>query len=70
LAGVVEPAEIRDPSGKVLGRFTPMFEDENDKHGRAAEYFDLAESERALTQKGQGSTVSEVWERNRTIEPY
>jgi hypothetical protein len=68
LAGVMEPAEIRDASGKVLGRFTPVFVDEQDKRERAAKYFDLAEAERALADKGQGSSLSEVWQRIQTLE--
>jgi hypothetical protein len=48
LAGVMEPAEIRDFNGKVLGLFTPVFADEKDKRERAAKYFDLAEAERVL----------------------
>jgi hypothetical protein len=68
LAGVMEPVEIRDPSGKVLGRFTPVFADEQDAHERAAKYFDLAEAERALAEKGQGSSLAEIWERLRAAE--
>ncbi|HTU88950.1 MAG TPA: hypothetical protein VMF69_02535 [Gemmataceae bacterium] len=48
LAGIMEPAEIRDSDGKVIGRFTPMFADENEKNERAARYFDSAEAERIL----------------------
>ena len=68
LAGVMEPVEIRDSSGKVLGRYTPVFSDEQDAHERAARYFDLAEAERALAEKGQGSTLAEIWERLRAAE--
>lgn len=64
LAGVMEPAEIRDPSGKVLGRYTPVFSDEKEKSERAAKYFDLAEAERILAEeKDQGSSLAEVWKR-------
>ena len=63
LAGVMESVEIRDPSGKVLGRYTPVFADEQDAQERAARYFDLAEAERALAKKGQGNSLAEVWER-------
>jgi len=63
LAGVMEPVEIRDASGKVLGRYTPVFTDEQDAQERAARYFDMAEAERALAEKGQGSTLAEIWER-------
>jgi hypothetical protein len=64
LAGVREPAEIRDPDGKVIGRFTPVFADEKEKNKRAAKYFDLAEAERILVeQRDQGSSLAEVWKR-------
>jgi hypothetical protein len=71
LAGVMEPAEIRDASGKVLGRFTPEFADENDRRQRAAKYFDLAEAEGiAATDDGKGSALVEVWERIRAGETH
>jgi hypothetical protein len=70
LAGIVEPVEIRDPSGKVLGRFTPVFADEKDMHDRVAKYFDLAEAERELAEKGQGCSLAEVWERIHALEKH
>ena len=64
LAGVMEPAEIRDPDGKVIGRFTPVFADEKEKNERAARYFDLAEAERILAEKrDDGLPLAEVWKR-------
>jgi len=64
LAGVMEPVEIRDPSGKVLGQYVPVFADESERSERAAKYFDLAEAERVLTdQRDQGSSLAEVWKR-------
>jgi hypothetical protein len=64
LAGVMEPAEIRDPDGKVIGRFTPVFADEKEKNERAANYFDLAEAERLLAEeRSQGCSLAEVWKR-------
>jgi hypothetical protein len=68
LAGVMEPAEIRDADGKVLGRFTPIFSDEQEKCARAAKYFDLAEAERIAAEESQGSSLAEVWERIRACE--
>jgi hypothetical protein len=69
LAGIMEPAEIRDANGKVIGRFTPVFVDENDKNERAARYFDLADAERSLAQEPeQEFTHAEVWERIRSGE--
>ncbi|HEY7425447.1 MAG TPA: hypothetical protein VH682_14545 [Gemmataceae bacterium] len=64
LAGVMEPAEIRDPGGKVIGRFTPVFADEKEKNERAAKYFDLAEAECDLAEeRHQGLPLAEVWKR-------
>jgi hypothetical protein len=69
LAGVMESIEIRDPSGKVLGRYTPVFSDERERSERAAKYFDLAEAERALAEeKNEGSSLAEVWKRIRAGE--
>ena len=64
LAGAMEPVEIRDPNGKVLGRFTPVFADENERKERAARYFDLAAAERDLADdQHQGLPLAEVWKR-------
>jgi hypothetical protein len=68
LAGVREPAEIRDPSGKVLGRFTPAFADEKDKCERAAKYFDLAEAERIAATKNEGYSTEEVLQYLHSLE--
>ena len=69
LAGVMEPAEIRDVNGKVIGRFTPVFADEKEKNERAERYFDLADAERSLAQEPeQEFTFAEVWERIRSGE--
>jgi hypothetical protein len=51
LAGIMESIEIRDPSGKFLGRFTPVFTDEKDASERSANYFDPSEAERILAEK-------------------
>jgi hypothetical protein len=66
VAGIMEPVEIRDPSGKVLGRYSPVLPDEEEASTRAARYFDLAEAERTLAEGSQGSSLAEVWERIRT----
>jgi hypothetical protein len=64
LASIMEPAEIRDASGKVIGRFTPVFADEEEKKERAARYFDLAEAERNLAEdRDDGLPLAEVWKR-------
>ncbi len=64
LAGIMEPAEIRDADGRLIGRFTPVFADENEKNERAAKYFDLVEAERILAEeRDQGLPLAEVWKR-------
>ena len=63
LAGIMEPVEIRGTDGKVLGRFTPVFSDEQERCERAAKYFDLAEAEHTVAEERQGSNLPEVWER-------
>jgi hypothetical protein len=68
LAGIAEPVEIRDPSGKVLGRYLPVLPDEEEANKRMARYFDLAEAEHTLSQESQGSSLAEVWERIRALE--
>jgi hypothetical protein len=68
LGGILEPVEIRDPSGKLLGRYTPVLPDEDEANARAATYFDLAEAERTLAEENQGSSPAEVWERIRALE--
>jgi hypothetical protein len=68
LAGVMEPVEIRDTDGTVLGRYTPVFTDEQERRARAAKYFDLAEAERIAAEESQGSSLAEVWERIRACE--
>jgi hypothetical protein len=69
LAGIMEPAEIRDANGKVIGRFTPVFADENDKNERAERYFDLAGAERDLAEeRGPMISHAEAWRRIRSGE--
>jgi hypothetical protein len=68
LAGVMEPAEIRDPEGNVLGRFTPVFAGEKEKKERAARYFDLAEAERVAASKCEGYSIEEVMQHLRSLE--
>jgi hypothetical protein len=69
LAGLMEPAEIRDANGKVIGRFTPVFADEKDKIERTERYFDLAGAERDLAEeRGPMITHAEAWKRIRAGE--
>jgi hypothetical protein len=71
LAGIVEPVEIRDPDGKVLGHYTPVLSREQEEfYARAAELFDVEEAERiAATEHGQGRPLREILERLEAGEP-
>jgi hypothetical protein len=69
LRGIVEPVEIRDPAGKLLGRYTPVLTPEEEAaYARAAELFDLEELDRiAATDKG-AYTIEQVLEHLRSLE--
>lgn len=70
LRGIVEPVEIRDPEGKLLGVYTPHVTAEvRALYERAKSLFNPAEvKRRAEAEKGQGAPLSEVWERLRAVE--
>ena len=68
LAGVMEPVEIRNTDGTVLGQFTPVFSDEQEQCARAAKYFDLADAERIAAEESQGSSLAVVWERIHSVK--
>jgi hypothetical protein len=65
LQGIVQPVEIRDPSGKVLGHYTPLLSpEEAEAYEKAAAMFDWEEIERiAATEHGQGIPLAEFWRR-------
>jgi hypothetical protein len=61
LRGIIQPVEIRDASGRVLGLFTPNVPPELwEKYERAKLLFDLTEAERAAADPHPGYTTSEV----------
>jgi hypothetical protein len=66
LSSVTEEAEIRDLQGRLLGIYKPQAQAQ-DHHAKAAPLFDLAEAERTLAEKSQGSSLAEVWERIRAL---
>jgi hypothetical protein len=68
LAGVMEPVEIRKTDGTVLGRYTPVFANENEIHERAAKYFDLAEAERIAATEREGYSMEEVMQHLHSLE--
>jgi hypothetical protein len=65
LRGVVEPIEIHDPSGKILGRYTPILTpEETARILRLKGLFDLEEAERILaTQRDQGRPLADILQR-------
>jgi hypothetical protein len=69
LRGVVEPVEIRDPSGKVLGHYTPAVSpEEAELYEKAKALFDPAEMERRLANEhGKGATLDAVMQRLRSL---
>lgn len=65
LRGIVEPVEIRDPNGKVLGHYTPVMTPEVAAlYEKAKALFgpeELEEAERAAAaERGQGRPLSEI----------
>ena len=67
---VVNPVEIRAPSGELLGHFTPaMSAEEAEWYSKAIKLFDLEDAERILTtQRNQGRPLEEVKQRLRSLE--
>jgi hypothetical protein len=69
LCGIVEPVEIRDPSGKLLGHYTPaLTPEEAARYEKIKGLFDLEEAERALADPHPGYTYAEVMEHIRALE--
>jgi hypothetical protein len=70
LRGLYEPVEIRDPSGKVLGYYTPVVTPEDAEwYAKVKGLFDLEEAERiALAEWDQGRSLAECWEEIRSLE--
>ena len=62
LQGLKEPVEIRDPSGRVLGHYTPTMSAEKAVvYEKIKGLFDLEAARRTLeTQRDQGRTLEEI----------
>ncbi len=61
LAGIVEPVEIRDPEGKVMGTYTPVLSpEEQEWYRQAAAMFDPEELDRIEKEGGPTCTTAEV----------
>lgn len=69
LEGIMEPVEIRDPDGRVLGTFTPaLAPEEEEAYRKAAELFDPAELDRIEREGGPVYTIEQVWEYIHSME--
>ena len=70
LRGIVEPVEIRDPDGKVLGHYTPVVSPEQrERYEKARQLFDPEEiKRRKAAEHGQGKTTAEVLEYLKSLE--
>ena len=69
LEGIMEPVEIRDPDGRVLGAFTPALSpEEAEAYRKAAELFDPAELDRIEREGGPVYTIEQVWEYIHSME--
>jgi hypothetical protein len=60
LGGIVEPVDIRDSSGKLLGRFTPACADDARLYEQARKLFDPAELRRRNETNAPGITTAEL----------
>jgi hypothetical protein len=69
LQGIVDPVEIRDPSGKLLGHYTPVLSpEEEEAYARAAQLVDLEEMKRLAETEQQGYSIEQVKEHLRSLE--
>ncbi len=70
LGGLLEPVEVRDQHGKLLGVYTPHVTPELlAQYKKVIQSLDLDEIMRvAEEQKGQGGPLSEVWKRIHALE--
>jgi hypothetical protein len=66
---IVEPAEIRDASGKVLGHYTPLVPpDIQEAYDRLAAQLDHDELDRLAQSNEPGYTIEQVMEHLRQLE--
>jgi hypothetical protein len=69
LSMLVQPAEIRDAKGNILGRFTPS-EQQNDRiYAEAAKHFDPEELKRRKESFDGGRTTQEILEDLKKLKP-
>jgi hypothetical protein len=64
LRGFLEPIEIRDVHGGLLGHYTPYVSPElKEKYEKTRQLFDLDEARRIAATEREGKPLSEVWKR-------
>jgi hypothetical protein len=69
LSGIVEPVEIRDASGKVMGTYTPVLSpEEQEAYRQAAELFDPAELDRIEQTEQRWHTIEDIRRRFDDLE--
>lgn len=70
LEGILEPVEVRDTNGKVLGHFTPSASTvEHTRYEDAKKLFDPAEVQRRKeAEHGRGYTIEQVFDRLKSLE--
>lgn len=70
LRGILDPVELRDSDGKVLGQFVPFVSaEELALYEKAKTLFDPMEVERRLkAQAGKGVSLEEIMQRLRSQE--
>ena len=69
LTGIVEPVEIRDADGNVMGTYTPALSpEEQEAYRQAAELFDHDEIDRIENEPGPVFTIEQVMEHLDSLE--
>lgn len=70
LRGILEPVEIRDSKGRVVGHYTPVISpEERAMYAKAREMMDPVELRRRLVEeKGKGVSLAEIMTRLRATE--
>jgi len=69
LTRLMEPVEVRDPQGHIIGHYTPVVPpDKARMYEKVKGLFDLEEAERSAADPHPGYTTAQVLEHLRTLE--
>jgi hypothetical protein len=64
LAGALEPVEVRNSHGMVIGHYTPVVDARQaELHARHSHIWDLEEADRIAATERDGLPLAEVWKR-------